>query len=96
MAVQAEEIYSVSELSEASGFGQTFLRDRIADGSLPARDFGRRMVKIKGKDFLQWFDDQPLKLANTDSSEEDESTDGKSNGQTQMGVETKALISALR
>jgi len=59
--VQSDEIYSVAELAKASGFGQTFLRQRVADGSLPARPFGRRMVKIKGKDFLEWFDAQPLK-----------------------------------
>lgn len=61
MVVRADEIYSVATLCEASGFGETFLRQRIADGSLKARAFGRRMLKIKGRDFLEWFEAQPLK-----------------------------------
>lgn len=97
MPVQNEVIYSVAELSEASGFGETFLRDRIADGSLKARPFGRRMMKIKGKDFWEWFDAQPLKSESIDLSEADESTDGKSSGQTQADREaTRALTSAYR
>lgn len=94
--VENDEIYSVSELAKASGFGRQFLYDRIAEGSLKARPFGKRMLKIKGKDFLEWFDAQPLKSENIDSSEEDENTDGKSNGPEKRDIATGVLTSMFR
>lgn len=96
MAVNADEIYSIAELAEASGFGETYLRSVIKDGDLPARPFGKRMIKVKGKDFLAWFDAQPLKTENTASSKEGSATDGRLSGPAQRDIRTGALTSALR
>lgn len=76
MAIDVNEIYSVSGAVKASTVGEAAIRDAIESGALPARKFGPRTTRIKGKDLKEWYDAQPLVSGNTSSSKEEEKTDG--------------------
>lgn len=54
--VTAAEFLSIAAGAEFIGASRTFIRERIADGSLPAYRWGTRMVRIRRRDLesLLW------------------------------------------
>lgn len=80
MAIDVNEIYDVTGASKAAKMPEHIIRAAIKENALPARKFGPRTTRIKGKDLQAWYDGHPLVTGNTPSSEEASEMDGSSNG----------------
>lgn len=67
MGIDVAAIYTVAEAAKAIAMSETFIREQIKIGALPAHRLGKRVLKIKGSDLQQWFDEQRIPSADTGS-----------------------------
>lgn len=84
MPIDVDEIYNVAGAAKAARMPEHILREAIKASVLPARKFGPRTTRIKGKDLQKWYDEHPLLTDNTPSSEEESETGGSSSGDQEL------------
>lgn len=77
MIIEPNQIYSPKQVGELIGTKARFIVRQVNEGKLAAIRLGgdrRPLIRIKGRDVLEWLDDHYTKSGDTDSERTPEST----------------------